>query len=226
QNENPDGGTWNRCTDYLHEPSASAPASSALGTLPSSSYRLLVIPGVLSSCQAGTQAFSEGQAHLREKHGMAVEFLQMPNETSTANGEKISAYLREKMQSDKRKYIVVAYSKGAPDVQEALANDPDTPSAVAAFVTIAGAVGGSPIAATMPSIFERYTATLKLGACEGAAAQAFSSLRQDVRQRFLADHPDPLVPSFSLAAVSDATNTSKMLMEAWKLLFAYDSRTD
>jgi hypothetical protein len=78
----------------------------------------------------------------------------------------------------------------------------------------------------MPSIVEQYTATLKLGSCEGDIAQAFASLRQDVRRRFLADHPDPLVPSFSLAAVSDASNTSKMLLEAWRLLFAYDSHTD
>ena len=57
-------------------------------------------------------------------------------------------------------------------------------------------------------------------------ADAFKSLRQDVRKQFLQDHPDPLVPSFSLAAVSDATTTSKMLLEAWKLLTAYDPRTD
>jgi len=34
------------------------------------------------------------------------------------------------------------------------------------------------------------------------------------------------VPSFSLAAVSDSTNTSKMLLEAWRLLTSYDPRTD
>jgi hypothetical protein len=226
QAESPDGGSWGNCLQYLHEPTSPAPSATSLAAMPASAYRVLIIPGVLSSCQAGTQAFSEGQAHLREKHGMVAEFLQMPNDTSPANGQRISQYLREKMQADKRKYIVVAYSKGAPDVQEALAADPDAQSSVAALVTVAGAVGGSPIAATMPSIVERYTANLKLGSCEGDIAQAFSSLRRDVRRQFLTDHPDPLVPSFSLAAVSDAANTSKMLLEAWKLLFSYDSRTD
>jgi len=57
-------------------------------------------------------------------------------------------------------------------------------------------------------------------------AEAFKSLRQDIRQQFLSAHPEPLVPSFSLAAVSDSATTSRMLLEAWKLLTAYDPRTD
>lgn len=225
--ENPDGGSWGPCSDYLQTSSGSAgSAELASSSSELSKYRVLVIPGVLSSCQANTRAFQEGMAHLREKHAMTVEFLQMPNATSTENGAKIAAYLREKMSADSRKYILVGYSKGAPDIQEALASDPQAQSAVAAFVSVAGAVGGSPIAETMPAIAERYASMLKLGTCDGNVAEAFQSLRQDVRQRFLADHPDPLVPSFSLAAVSDATNTSKMLAQAWKLLTAYDPRTD
>lgn len=224
RSEKPDGGEWGPCSNYLHAEAISL-RSLPLGVIPTH-YRVLIVPGVLSSCQANTQAFAEGQAHLKEKHGMTVEFLQMPNASSTDNGQQIASYLKNAMASDSRKYVVVAYSKGAPDVQEALASDLQAQSAVAAFVTIAGAVGGSPIAETMPSIVERYTSTLKLGTCQGDVAQAFKSLRQDVRRQFNADHPDPLVPSFSLAAVSDSSTTSKMLLEAWKLLTAYDSRTD
>src|SRR5580765_1086565 len=223
--ENPDGGQWDSCATYLKSDAAPASATRKLENI-SSNYRVLVVPGILSSCQANTQAFGEAQAHLRDKHGMTVEFLQTANASSTANGQSIATYLREKMQSDSRKYILVGYSKGTPDIQEALANDPQTRNAVAGFVSIAGAVGGSPIAGTMPSIVQQYTAALKLGACQGDISEAFKSLRQDVRKRFLADHPDPLVPTFSLAAVSDASTTSKMLLEAWKLLAAYDARTD
>ncbi len=223
--ENPDGGEWDTCDSYLkfEQPASVQPGN--LDTIPAN-YRILVIPGIFSSCQANTQAFAEGQAHLREKHGMTVEFLQTPNETSTANGARIAKYLKDKFQSDSRKYILVGYSKGAPDIQEALANDAQARNSVAAFISVAGAVGGSPIAETMPAIVQRYTSTLKLGSCEGDLTEAFKSLRQDVRQQFLSAHPEPLVPSFSLAAVSDSTTTSRMLLEAWKVLTAYDSRTD
>ena len=229
QNENPDGGSWGPCTSYLNAPPADAQTENVaqLDDTALAKYRVLVIPGVLSSCQSNTEAFQDGQKHLQSKHGMTVEFLQTANDTSTNNGAKIASYLRQKMSSgDSRKYIVVSYSKGSPDVQEALANDPQVRDAVAAHVTIAGAIGGSPIAETMPAIAERYAGMLKLGTCDGNVADAFKSLRQDVRKQFLQDHPDPLVPSFSLAAVSDATTTSKMLLEAWKLLTAYDPRTD
>jgi len=228
QGENPDGGSWGSCGTYLNAPTSSESASmDSLSASELSKYRVLVIPGVLSSCQANTQAFQDGQKHLQEKHGMTVEFLQTANDTSTNNGAKIASYLREKMSgSDLRKYIIVSYSKGSPDVQEALVNDSEARNAVAAHVTIAGAIGGSPIAETMPAIAQRYAGMLKLGTCDGNVADAFKSLRQDVRKQFLQDHPDPLVPSFSLAAVSDETTTSKMLLEAWKLLTAYDPRTD
>ena len=48
----------------------------------------------------------------------------------------------------------MGYSKGASDIQEALANDAQARSLVAAFISVAGAVGGSPIAETMPAIVE------------------------------------------------------------------------
>src|SRR5215471_17040053 len=233
QKENPDGGAWGQCSNYIQIPDSAAIAG--CGQCPVirgantdvTRFRVLVIPGVLSSCQANTAAFQDGQKHLRDKHGMTVEFVQTANDTSTNNGAKIAAYLRKKLSAgDSRKYIVVSYSKGSPDVQEALANDPQARDAVAAHVTIAGAVGGSPIAETMPAIAQRYAGMLKLGTCDGNVADAFKSLRQDVRKQFLQDHPDPLVPSFSLAAVSDETTTSKMLLEAWRLLTAYDPRTD
>jgi hypothetical protein len=226
QEEKPDSGGWGPCSDYLQNAAPSgATATRELGPIPTN-YRVLVIPGAFSSCQANTLPFQEGQEHLRRAHGMTVEFLQMPNDTSTGNGQRIAAYLRGAMQKDSRKYIVVTYSKGSPDLMEALAMDPQARAAVAAYVTVAGAIGGSPIAETMPAIAERYAASLKLGSCEGNIADAFKSLRQDVRKAFLADHPDLGVPAFSLAAVSDASNTSKMLLEAWKLLTAYDARTD
>ncbi len=226
QKETPDGGDWGPCSEYLQIASSVAPLPAKdPGPIPSN-YRVLVIPGVLSSCQANTQAFHEGQEHLRKAHGLTVEFLQMPNETSIANGQRIAAYLRSAKQKDSRKYIVVTYSKGSPDLMEGLSRDSEARAAVAAYITVAGAVGGSPIAETMPAIAERYAASLKLGSCDGNIGEAFKSLRQDVRKAFLADHPDLGVPAFSLAAVSEASTTSKMLLQAWKLLTAYDPRTD
>ncbi len=225
QTENPDGGSWQACSNYLQIPAGSALASSALPPL-NNSYRVLVVPGILSSCQEDTQAFQQGQAYLRDKHGMTVEFLQTPNSSTAENGQLIATYLRNAMKNDARKFIIVFYSKGSPDVQEALAANPDARATVVAHVTVSGAIGGSPIAEAMPSIVDRYASALNLGTSKGNLVEAFRSLGQNVRQQFLRDHPAPDVPSFSLAAVSDANNTSKLLLEAWRLLAAIDARTD
>jgi hypothetical protein len=121
---------------------------------------------------------------------------------------------------------VIGYSKGAPDFQESLAQAPDAASAVDAFVSLAGAVGGSPVADLMPSIIDRYSKSMNLGTCQGDVSRAFKSLRQDVRHEFLTSHPDPLVPTYSLIATSDQQNTSKMMLQAWHLLSAYDAAED
>lgn len=223
QEENPDQGEWGDCAQYIEaKPSGK---TFNLGPL-STKYRVLVLPGFLSSCVASTPALQKGQAHLHDVHGLTVEYLQLPNESSETNGKLIADYLAAHIKSDPRKYIVLGYSKGAPDVQVGLAQSPEAASAVAAFISLAGAVGGSPVANAMPAMIERYTKSLNLGTCQGDIAHAAQSLRSDVRHAFLTSHPFPVVPTYSLAALSDRTNTSKMLLEAWQLLSAYDSAQD
>jgi hypothetical protein len=221
--EHPDAGDWGDCTQYVQ--AAPSGKSIALGPIPAK-YRVLILPGVLNSCESSIPAFQKGQQHLHDAHGLAVEYLTLPNDSSEANGKLIADYLKAHSKGDPRKYIVVAYSKGAPDFQVGVAQDRDAASAVAAFVTVAGAIGGSPVAAAMPAVVERYTKALKLGTCQGDLALAFKSLGRDVRHAFLASYPDPVVPTYSLIALSNQNDTSKMLLEAWQLLSVYDTNED
>jgi hypothetical protein len=222
QREHPDAGAWGSCAQYLVEPSSH---QVTLGPIPNT-YRLLIVPGVLSSCASATPAFREGLAYLRQKFGLSAELLPVPNESSESNGELIARYLKEKSRNDPRKFILLGYSKGAPDIQVALANDPQAAAKVAAFISLAGAVGGSPIADELPASAERWIRTFHFGQCEGDLAAAFRSLSRDERRAFLAAHPDPIVPSYSLAAIADQTTTSKMLLENWQLLNIYDTQQD
>jgi hypothetical protein len=111
--ENPDTGEWSDASGYLQ----SASNNSVELTPISKNYRVLIVPGFMSACASSAPAFQEGQDHLREKHGVDVELFQVPNDSSEANAARIAEYVRGKMQSDPRKFIVVGYSKGAPDVQ-------------------------------------------------------------------------------------------------------------
>src|SRR5947209_2485323 len=66
QNENPDGGSWGPCSNYIQIPGSVSSTATTTASALLTSYRVVVIPGVLSSCQANTHAFAEGQAHLQE----------------------------------------------------------------------------------------------------------------------------------------------------------------
>ena len=220
--QNADGGNWGACSQYLETPSTK---KLALGVIPNK-YRLLIVPGIMNSCASMAPAFEEGQKVLRDKHGMTVELLAVPNDASEVNAKTIAQYLKDHMKDDQRKYIVLGYSKGAPDLQTMLATDKEAAGSVAAFITVAGASGGSPIADILPSLLDKYMQMMKFGNCKGDVSTGFKSLKRDVRQAFLASYPNPVVPTYSLAAVSDISNTSKMLLESWKLLSVYDPKHD
>ena len=223
EKENPDTGDWPACEQFLQ----TAPQTRVDLTPLATKYRVLIVPGFFSACASSiAPAFGDGLEHMRNQHKMTVEVWVPPNDSSEANGTAIARYLRDHMVTDQRKYVVLGYSKGAPDVQTALALHPEAKDAVAAFVSVAGAVGGSLIADLLPAQANGWIQRFKLGKCEGDVATAFTSLKKSVRQQFLAAHPNPVVPSYSLPAVSDRAHTSKALLEAWQLMSFLSQRQD
>ena len=220
---NPDTGDWGSCGEYLANPGKE---DVALGSLPTK-YRVLIVPGILSSCASNAPAFDQGQKSLREKYGMTVDLLGVPNNSCEDNARIIAGYLRVEQKTDARKFIVLGYSKGAPDLQVALAEEDGVAQAVAAFITVAGASGGSPIADALPAQVNGWIARYQnMGKCEGDLTTGFKSLKSEVRQAFLSSYPDPVVPTYSLVAVSDKSNTSKALLEAQTLLSVFDPVND
>ena len=223
EKENPDGGAWAACDQFLE----TAPQSRVdLPPIPTK-YRVLIVPGFMSACASSTApAFGDALDQLRSRHGLTVETWVPPNDSSEANGAALATYLKNHMIADQRKYIVLGYSKGTPDVQTALALHPEAKPAVAAFISVAGAVGGSAIADLLPAQAQGWIERFKMGKCEGDVATAFNSLKKSVRQAFLEAHPDPVVPSYSLAAVSDRAHTSKALLQSWQLMSLLARRQD
>jgi hypothetical protein len=220
---NPDTGDWGACSQFLETPGKE---DLPLPPLPTK-YRVLIVPGIFSSCASNAPAFDQGQKYLREKYGMSVDLLGVPNDSCEENAKMIAGYLRDQRKSDPRKFIVLGYSKGAPDLQVALATEDGAAAAVAGFITVAGASGGSPIADTMPAQINGWVARFQnMGKCQGDLATGFKSLKRDVRQAFLASYPEPVVPTYSLVAVSGKDTTSKMLLEAQALLTAFDPAND
>ncbi|HKM91489.1 MAG TPA: hypothetical protein VJX29_12820 [Candidatus Acidoferrales bacterium] len=222
EREHPDAGEWGSCSDYIEAPAA---ARIALGAIPRN-YRLAIVSGVLSACGGNSTAFREGREHLRTVHGITVDLIPAPNGSSAANGKSVAQFLRANYRRGGPKFILLGYSKGAADILEGLAGDPQAAQSVAALITVAGAIGGSPIADFMPAQAQQWIQKFSLGECKGDLYAAFRSLRRDVRRKFLAQHPDAGFPVYSVAAASDRAHTSKALLEGWELLALYGQPED
>jgi hypothetical protein len=219
---NPDAGEWGTCDQYID---GAGRTDLKLAAVPTT-YRVVIVPGLMSSCFADSPAFLEGQKSLKENYGLSVELLSVPNDASEDNAKIIAKALREWAQADPRKFILVGYSKGAPDLQVALAKELDLAALAAAIVSVAGAVGGSPIADALPQMAERYVSLYQLKGCQGDLAAGFRSLKTETRHAFLASYPRTPVPAYSVVAKADKTRISKSLLQTWQLLTAFGAVQD
>jgi len=211
-----EGGPWSACGSYVRGAHSRGDDIPDLDPM----YRVLFISGIMSQCGSSKlQAFSDVRAHLSAKHGMTAEYTDVPALGSCEyNAEKIAAYIRAHTQNDRRPYIVVGYSKGSPDLMVAMATYPDLRTSVAAFLTVAGAVGGSRLPDMIDTATRKAMRKLNLedSNCDQGDGRGIDSLRRPNRMAFLRDHPEPLVPTYALVAVSDETTTSQVLLPLWE----------
>lgn len=219
---NPDSGDWGSCDQYIE---TAGRTDLKLGPI-TKKYRVAIVPGLMSSCFSDAPAFLEGRAALKDRYGVDVDLISVPNDASEDNAQVIAKTLRELARGDDRKFILVGYSKGAPDVQVALARQEGLAGLTAAVVSVAGAVGGSPIADVLPKIAERYVNQYQLQGCQGDLAAGFRSLKSETRHAFLASYPRTPVPAYSVVAKADKTHTSKSLLETWQLLTSFGGIQD
>ena len=220
--KNPDGGDWGDCSQYLSE----AGKTNLPLPAPSPDYRVLIVPGFMSSCFPESPAFQEGQEALK-KYGFNVSLYPVPNNKSEDNAKELADYLRTEGPKDTKKFILVGYSKGTPDLQVMLAKEKGVQQYVAAFVSVAGASGGSAIADIVPGMADQYIKQyFKMQNCKGDLAEGFKSLQRAARQAFLGAYPNPIVPTYSVIAFSNKDNTSKSLMQTWNMLQGYDTMID
>jgi len=220
---NPDGEDLLPCSHWLETPGRE---DLPLGEV-SQDYRLLVVPGIFNTCVSDNPAYAVGRKVLSEKYGVSTDILSVPNDSSDDNAKLISDYIEEKWLVDKRPFILVGYSKGTPDIMTALAKYPSLRGKVAAFISTAGASGGSPIADSLPMQLDAWMGKVKDRAgCKGNPAEGFKSLKQDVRRAFLAAHPHPYVPTYSLAAVIPPDRVPKNAAQTYRMLSAWDPKND
>ncbi|HEY2020334.1 hypothetical protein [Paraburkholderia sp.] len=148
--------------------------------------------------------------------------------SSTNNARQIRDALMSMPAPDGAPRIVlIGYSKGAPDVLEAIVSYPEIRGRVAAVVSAAGAIGGSPLA----NDAEQYQAALLRyfpgAACTSGDGGGVQSLRPATRKAWLAQHPLPgEVPFYSVVTFPHPDRISSILKSSYDKLSHVDPRND
>lgn len=219
------------CEDVLRrlpgEPVASArPAAAVDPAVLARRYRVAFVPGLLSGCAgAVVQPFADVAVELQQQ-GFDAQILEVGGRASShANGDLIAQQLGAT--TDVRPFIVFAYSKGLPDMLEALVRHPVLARQVAAVVGYAGAAGGSQLVGELSDTARSILLHLPMPGCPAVDDGALVDLRQDVRHAWWRAHGASLrVPLYALVAAPHAEQVSPVLRGTYAHLGETDSLND
>jgi len=193
-----------------------------------SPLQVMVVPGVGWTCfEEFLEAKGTAADHLaRFGHEMSV----LPGESLSSSGRNariIRDTIMAMPEPGRKRIVLVGYSKGAPDILEAVATYPELQDRVAAVVSAAGAVGGSPL------VYDASQETLEMllhfpgSKCEKGDRGAVESLKPSVRQQWLARNPLPRsIRFYSVVAFPQPAQISSVLRTSYDKLSQIDPRND
>ena len=137
------------------------------------------------------------------------------------------AVLAMQFNDGERRLVLIGYSKGLPDLLEAIVTYPEIRQHLAAVVSAAGAVGGSPLANRAHEADADLLVHWPGAQCEKSDGHAVESLRTSVRQSWLAQHPLPQdVAYYSLVTFPHPDQISRVLRSSYEKLSKIDARND
>ena len=194
-------------------------------------YPVLMVPGLGWNCfEEWLDPSFSGSKHVAQ-FGFDTRFVPVDGLSSTAhNAGMIRDYVDALPEEDaQRPLILMGYSKGAPDILEALVNYPDLAGRVAAVVSLAGAVGGSPLAEDATQAQANMLTMVPGSKCDEEIGDngAVESLRYSVRQQWLEDNPLPEgIRYYSVVTFPETDRVSWVLENSYLLLGETDLRND
>lgn len=168
------------------------------------------------------------ERHLAQ-NGYGLRSIQVDGLSSSANNARQirDALLAMPEAAGAAQFVLIGYSKGAPDILEAVVDHPEIRGRVAAVVSASGTVAGSPLA----NDAEQYQAGLFRhfpdATCSAGDGGGVESLRTSIRRSWLASNPLPDdFPYYSLVTFPDPQRISAVLKSSYRKLSGVDARND
>lgn len=199
--------------------------------LGSSKRRLVavIVPGVGWDCISEWLDMKDTAASHVRKFGYDQVILKVDAlSSSTNNARQIrDAIMAMELENTEPNLVLIGYSKGAPDILEAVVSYPEIRKYIAAVISAAGSVGGSPLAndATQSQLdLLRHWPDAK---CTIGDDGALESLRPSTRRSWLANNPLPRdFPYYSLITYPNPERISSILESSYDKLSRVDARND
>jgi hypothetical protein len=191
--------------------------------------KIVIVLGLGAQCVENFLDFQMTVTEHLARFGHEVAILDVEALSSSARNAAIIREAVMKMPDPKegRRLVLVGYSKGAPDILEAVVTYPELQQRVSALVSIAGVVGGTPQANTVEQSTLDLLQYFPDAECEPGDEGALESLKPQVRKRWLATHSLPeSIRYYSIITFPDADHISSILKSSYDKLSQVDSRND
>lgn len=189
----------------------------------------VIVPGVGWDCFADWLAPSGSTAEHVRQFGFDQTLLEVDSlSSSTNNARQIrDAIMTMPVRGNEPRLVLIGYSKGATDILQAVVSYPEIRPSIAAVVSAAGTIGGSPLAnnadQSMLSLLQNWPGAR----CTEGDGGAIASLRPDARQSWLANNPLPEdIPYYSLVNYPHPERISTVLKPSYNKLSMVDARND
>jgi pimeloyl-ACP methyl ester carboxylesterase len=223
-------GARNRCGALLwqlaDEPHADAPAAPAPELLPG--LRVFVVSGAFGDCRGKDTIPYDDAIERLAAAGVRIQAVMVSGRSSAErNAAQLAEAIRDAHVADDERIVLVGYSKGAVDSLQFLVDFPDLARNVAAVVSVAGPIYGSPLAATADGWYRHLFSQSFKQLCDPGDGGVIESLLPDKRRRWLDEHRlPPHVRYYSIAAFPTRKHLAWGLESSWQLLAPDDPRND
>jgi hypothetical protein len=188
-----------------------------------------IVPGIGYSCvEKWLDASGSAAAHARGQ-GYDMRMIKVDALSGSAANARLirDAIMEMPEEAGPSRLVLIGYSKGAPDILEAVVDYPEIRPRIAAVVSAAGAVGGSLLADDAKQSEANLALHFPGAQCDEGDGKGVSSLRTDVRRAWLTEHALPSdVRFYSLVTLPDRERVSRILSHGYKTLAKVDARND
>ena len=194
-----------------------------------SNLTVYFVPGIGWDCFSQWLAPPETAVKHIRQFGYGFEAVPIESLSSSSRNARIihDTVMRSPQSEAGSRAVLVGYSKGATDILEAVAAYPELASRVAAVVSVAGAIWGSPLAEDVAFSNLAPIRNWPGAKCTAGDRGGLESLLPRERAEWMTENILPTqIPYYSIAALPHPDNISAILRPSYAKLSKSDRRND